>query len=52
MSESKARILYYQLPGDWMLLVGASDADNDYLTTVWPKTKTGGFMPTASPAAM
>src|SRR5258706_13514629 len=34
MSERKARILYYQLPGDWMLLVGASDADNDYLSTV------------------
>jgi predicted ribosome quality control (RQC) complex YloA/Tae2 family protein len=30
----KPRILYYQLPGDWTLLVGASDADNDYLSTV------------------
>ena len=34
MKPSKPRILYYQLPGDWTLLVGASDADNDYLSTV------------------
>jgi predicted ribosome quality control (RQC) complex YloA/Tae2 family protein len=29
---SKPRILYYALPGAWTLLVGASDADNDYLS--------------------
>lgn len=28
-----ARIIQYQLPGSWTLLVGASDADNDYLST-------------------
>jgi predicted ribosome quality control (RQC) complex YloA/Tae2 family protein len=28
---AKPRILYYELPGAWTLLVGASDADNDYL---------------------
>ena len=33
MSERKSRIIYYQLPGDWTLLVGATDADNDYLST-------------------
>ena len=33
MSERKARILYYQLPGDWTVLVGATDADNDFLST-------------------
>jgi predicted ribosome quality control (RQC) complex YloA/Tae2 family protein len=29
---SKPRILYYELPREWTLLVGASDADNDYLS--------------------
>ena len=29
---AKPRILYYELPGEWTLLVGASDADNDYLS--------------------
>jgi predicted ribosome quality control (RQC) complex YloA/Tae2 family protein len=32
LSGSKPRILYYELPGEWSLLVGASDADNDYLS--------------------
>ena len=32
MSGSKPRILFYELPGEWTLLVGASDADNDYLS--------------------
>ena len=33
MSEQvKPRILFYELPGEWTLLVGASDADNDYLS--------------------
>lgn len=30
---SKPRILRYQLPGEWILLVGATDSDNDYLST-------------------
>lgn len=25
--------MHYQLPGSWTLLVGATDADNDYLST-------------------
>jgi len=29
---SKPRILRYELPGDWTLLVGGSDSDNDYLS--------------------
>ncbi|MBI2404547.1 MAG: DUF814 domain-containing protein [Gemmatimonadetes bacterium] len=29
----RGRIIRYQLPGSWTLLVGASDADNDYLST-------------------
>jgi len=29
---AKTRILFYELPGGWTLLVGASDADNDYLS--------------------
>jgi predicted ribosome quality control (RQC) complex YloA/Tae2 family protein len=32
VSGSKPRILFYELPGGWILLVGASDADNDYLS--------------------
>ena len=30
--QTKPRILFYELPGAWTLLVGASDADNDYLS--------------------
>jgi predicted ribosome quality control (RQC) complex YloA/Tae2 family protein len=30
---SKPRILRYELPGEWILLVGATDSDNDYLST-------------------
>jgi predicted ribosome quality control (RQC) complex YloA/Tae2 family protein len=33
LSNSKPRILAYQLPGEWTVLLGASDADNDYLST-------------------
>ncbi len=33
MTAAKPRILYYELPEGWSLLVGASDADNDYLST-------------------
>ena len=32
MTEAKPRILFYELPDRWTLLVGASDADNDYLS--------------------
>lgn len=32
MSASKPRILIYELPGGWTVLVGASDAGNDYLS--------------------
>ncbi len=31
LNEFKPRIIYYELPGGWTLLVGATDADNDYL---------------------
>lgn len=27
------RVISYRLPGSWILLVGASDSDNDYLST-------------------
>ena len=33
MSKVKPRILQYQLPGEWAVLVGVTDADNDYLST-------------------
>ncbi|HZH85459.1 MAG TPA: NFACT RNA binding domain-containing protein [Phototrophicaceae bacterium] len=33
MSGAKPRILTYELPGGWMVFAGASDADNDYLST-------------------
>ena len=33
MKPSKPRILQYELAGGWTLLVGATDADNDYLST-------------------
>lgn len=33
MSPSRPRIIEYQLPGAWTVLVGGSDADNDYLST-------------------
>jgi predicted ribosome quality control (RQC) complex YloA/Tae2 family protein len=32
LSEAKPRIIVYELPGGWTLLVGATDADNDYLS--------------------
>jgi predicted ribosome quality control (RQC) complex YloA/Tae2 family protein len=32
LSSPKPRILYYELPGGWNLLVGGTDADNDYLS--------------------
>jgi predicted ribosome quality control (RQC) complex YloA/Tae2 family protein len=34
---SKPRILRYELPGEWTLLVGATDGDNDYLSTMLAK---------------
>jgi predicted ribosome quality control (RQC) complex YloA/Tae2 family protein len=33
LSLSKRRILRYELPGGWTLLVGASDEDNEYVST-------------------
>ena len=33
LKQTKPRILAYELPGEWTLFVGASDADNDYLST-------------------
>jgi len=33
VSRSKPRIIAYILPGEWTVLAGASDADNDYLST-------------------
>jgi predicted ribosome quality control (RQC) complex YloA/Tae2 family protein len=33
LKATKPRILAYELPGNWTLLLGASDADNDYLST-------------------
>jgi predicted ribosome quality control (RQC) complex YloA/Tae2 family protein len=32
LSGSKPRIISYELPGGWTLLVGSTDADNDYLS--------------------
>jgi predicted ribosome quality control (RQC) complex YloA/Tae2 family protein len=32
LSGSKPRIISYELPGRWTLLVGATDSDNDYLS--------------------
>ncbi|HEX9758130.1 MAG TPA: NFACT RNA binding domain-containing protein [Nitrospiria bacterium] len=32
MSRSKPRIIAYILPGEWIVLAGASDSDNDYLS--------------------
>ena len=34
MNASNPRILAYELPGHWTVLAGASDADNDFLSTV------------------
>lgn len=33
MSTTKPRIFTYELPGGWSVLAGATDADNDYLST-------------------
>ena len=33
MSSAKPRIISYELPGGWTVFVGATDADNDYLST-------------------
>jgi predicted ribosome quality control (RQC) complex YloA/Tae2 family protein len=33
LSATKPRILSYELPGGWVIFAGASDADNDYLST-------------------
>lgn len=33
MKAFKPRLLQYELPGGWIVLAGATDADNDYLST-------------------
>jgi predicted ribosome quality control (RQC) complex YloA/Tae2 family protein len=33
MLRTRPRIIRYELPGGWLLLVGATDSDNDYLST-------------------
>ena len=33
MSGARPRILRYELPGNWTVLAGATDDDNDYLST-------------------
>jgi predicted ribosome quality control (RQC) complex YloA/Tae2 family protein len=32
MAHTKVRLLTYTLPGGWQVLVGRTDADNDYLS--------------------
>ena len=32
MTDFKPRIIYYELPDGWTLLVGGTDTDNDYLS--------------------
>src|SRR5687767_3518576 len=33
MLQPRRRIIRYELPGGWLLLLGATDLDNDYLST-------------------
>lgn len=33
MKEVNAKLFHYELPGGWTVLAGATDADNDYLST-------------------
>jgi predicted ribosome quality control (RQC) complex YloA/Tae2 family protein len=33
VTPAKPRLFAYELPGGWKLLAGATDADNDYLST-------------------
>jgi predicted ribosome quality control (RQC) complex YloA/Tae2 family protein len=33
LSKTKPRVFAYELPDGWKVLAGATDADNDYLTT-------------------
>lgn len=33
MKAFKPRLFHYELPGGWTVLAGATDADNDYLST-------------------
>jgi predicted ribosome quality control (RQC) complex YloA/Tae2 family protein len=40
---SKPRILKYELPGEWILLVGATDSDNEYLSTTLAKPEDWWF---------
>jgi predicted ribosome quality control (RQC) complex YloA/Tae2 family protein len=32
LSKNKPRVIRYELPGNWQLLVGAAEADNDYVS--------------------
>lgn len=43
MSEAKPRILCYELPGEWKVFVGSSDADNDILSTQMAKPEDWWF---------
>ena len=43
MSASKARIIQYELPGGWRLLVGATAVDNDVLSTTMAKPEDWWF---------
>jgi predicted ribosome quality control (RQC) complex YloA/Tae2 family protein len=47
---SKPRIIYYELPNGWTLLVGASDEDNDYLSTTVTEDKDWWFHAHGVPA--
>jgi predicted ribosome quality control (RQC) complex YloA/Tae2 family protein len=39
----KPRFFEYQLPGDWLVLAGKTDADNDYLSVVAAKPRDWWF---------
>ena len=43
MKQFKPRILQYELVGGWTLLVGGTDADNDYLSTQIAKSNDWWF---------
>jgi predicted ribosome quality control (RQC) complex YloA/Tae2 family protein len=34
MVKSKPRVIQYELPGSWTVVLGATDADNDYVSAV------------------
>lgn len=43
MTNAKPRIIAYQLPDGWEVLAGATDADNDYLSTELAKSEDWWF---------